>query len=94
MNYPADKKTIKLSRPLTIGATEVTELHMREPLVFDKLLYEKHSGSPLEKEISMISSLCGVEPAELHQLTAYDYSQLGDALNNFLKSPEKRSKDK
>lgn len=91
MNYPANKKTIKLSRPLTVGATEVTELHMREPLVFDKLNYEKQKGSALEKEINMIAGLCNVEPAELHQLTAYDYSQLGDALNDFLESPENRS---
>lgn len=93
MNYPANIKTIKLTRPLKVGGTEVEVLNLREPTVFDKLMYEKQKGSALEKEIGMIASLCDVEPAELHQLTAYEYSQLGDALNDFLLAPEDRSKN-
>lgn len=93
MNYPANVKTIKLTRPFKKDGVEVEELHLREPTVLDKLSYEKQKGSALEKEISMIASLCGAEPTELHQLTAYDYSQLGDALNDFLLAPEERSKN-
>ncbi|MHA1066999.1 phage tail assembly protein [Enterobacter ludwigii] len=92
MKYPASTRTIPLTRPLVVGTKEVTSLHMREPLVFDKLNYEKQPGSPLEKEINMIASLCGVEPEELHKLTVYDYSLMGNALEDFLKAPEKRSK--
>lgn len=91
MQYPANTTTVKLSRPLNTTKGEVSELHMREPTVFDKLLHEKQKGGLLEKEIAMIASLCGVEPAELHKLSAYDYSQLGKAVNAFLLPPEDRS---
>lgn len=91
MNYPANARTVKLTRPLITASGEVDELHLREPTVFDKLCYDKQKGSALEKEIGMIASLCGVEPSELHKLTAYDYSRLGDALNDFLLAPEERS---
>lgn len=93
MNYPANSKTVKLTRSIIKDGVEVEELHLREPTVFDKLNYEKQKGSALEKEINMIASLCGVEPSDLHALPAYDYSQLGKALNEFfLLAPEERSK--
>lgn len=91
MNYPSNVSVVKLSRPLNTTKGEVEELHLHEPTVRDKLLYEKNKGSTLEKEISMIASLSGVEPAELHELSAWDYSQLGAALNAFLLPPEARS---
>jgi hypothetical protein len=89
--YPSNKVTVKLSRPLKTSTGEVSELIIREPTVFDKLLYEKQNGGPIEKELNMIANLCGLEVSDLHTLPAYDYSQLAEVTNDFLKSPEKRS---
>lgn len=89
--YPANTTTIKLTKPLITARGEYTELHLKEPTVRDKLLHEKSKGGPLEKEVSLIASLCGIELAELYTLSAYDYKQLGEALNTFLLPPEDRS---
>ncbi|WP_162303053.1 phage tail assembly protein [Buttiauxella sp. 3AFRM03] len=91
MEYPADTTVITLSRPLKTTTGEKTELHLREPTVRDKLAFEKTQGGALEKEITMIASLCGVEPSELYLLSAYDYAQLGRAVDTFLLPPEERS---
>lgn len=89
--YPSTATTIKLTRPLMTTQGELAELHLKEPTVRDKLLHEKSKGGPLEKEVALIASLCGIEPAEIYTLSAYDYKQLGEALNTFLLPPEERS---
>ncbi|SUW63302.1 Uncharacterised protein [Buttiauxella agrestis] len=90
MNYPANTIVITLSRPFKLNGEEVTELTLREPRVVDKLTYEKTAGGPLVKESTMIATLCGLNASDIHNLPAYDYEQLTDAVNRFLLPPEER----
>lgn len=92
MTYPATTAVITLSRPLTVAGNELTELNMREPTVYDKILMEKEKGVATERESIMIARLCDLEAKDLHPLPAYDYEQLVEAFNRFLLPPEKRLK--
>lgn len=95
MNYPANTTVITLSRPYSMHGEDVTKIEMREPTVRDKIIFEKHKGTPLEKEIATISMLCNLGEEDLLSLPAWDYSQLVEALNDFLLlSPADREKKK
>jgi hypothetical protein len=87
MNYPANTKVIPLSRPCLMGSIEVTQVEMREPTVRDRILFEKQQGSALEKEMGIITSLCGIEKEDLLLLSAWDYSQMVETMNDFLLLP-------
>ncbi|MEZ2603342.1 phage tail assembly protein [Kluyvera intermedia] len=91
MTYPANTTLITLSRPFKLDGAEVETIQMREPTVFDKLAFEKNKGAALEKEVTMIAGLCGLNPGDLYQLPAYDYEQLTTAFNDFLLPPAERS---
>lgn len=87
MNYPANTTVIVLSRPCIISGKGVTQFEMREPTVRDKILFEKQQGTPLEREMSTVASLCGVESVDLLTLPSYDYGQLVERMNDFLLLP-------
>nr|WP_159465778.1 phage tail assembly protein [Scandinavium goeteborgense] len=91
MTYPANTTLITLSRPMKLNGEDIESIQMREPTVFDKLLFEKNKGAALEKEVAMIAGLCSINPGDLHQLPAYDYDQLTEAFNDFLLPPAERS---
>lgn len=84
MNYPATTKKITFSRPFLIGGAEVTQVEMREPLVRDKILFEKHSGTSAEKTLFTVASLCGLDKDDLMALSSWDYDQLVETMNDFL----------
>ena len=90
MNYPASTTVITLSRPFNLNGKEVTVLEMREPLVADKILYDKNKGGSVEKEVAMIAGLCNLNASDLTNLPAYDFDQLTAAFNDFLLPPEER----
>lgn len=90
MNYPANSVVIKLSRPFSLNGKEVTEITMREPTVKDKIMHDKAPGGPVEREVKMITSLCGLNPDDLDNLPAYDFEQLTGAFNRFLLPPADR----
>lgn len=92
MNYPANTTVIKLSRPFKVNDKEVNELTMREPRVVDKIMFEKATGGPVEREVSMLASLCELNPRDLDSLPAYDFENLTKAFNSFLLPPEEREK--
>ncbi len=92
MTFPANTKIIHLSRPFLLNGDTVEQLEIREPTVMDKLLFEKNKGGLLEKEVTMIASLCNLNPGDLHTLPAYDYDRLTEAFNDFLLPPAERSK--
>jgi hypothetical protein len=87
MNYPANTKVIPLSRPCLMGSIEVTQVEMREPTMRDRIVFEKQQGSALEKEMGIITSLCGIEKEDLLLLPAWDYSQMVETMNDFLLLP-------
>ncbi|WP_234262246.1 phage tail assembly protein [Klebsiella aerogenes] len=88
MNYPATTKKITFSRPITTeSGREITEVEMREPLVRDKILFDKHSGTTAEKTLFTVASLCGLGEKDLLTLTSWDYDQLVETMNDFLLLP-------
>lgn len=81
-----DKAIVKLSRPFEFNGKETVQLTMREPMVIDMLKYEKDKGGDLERESRYIANLCAFDdPSEIHRLPVYDYQQLADQLDKFLK---------
>ncbi|WP_370611824.1 phage tail assembly protein [Klebsiella aerogenes] len=94
MNYPATSKKIPFSRPLVIeNGKELTEVEMREPLVRDKILFDKHNGGSVDKELFTVASLCGLSEKDLLELPSWDYNQLVETMNDFLLlSPAERMK--
>jgi hypothetical protein len=72
-------KIIPLRRPLTIAGTEVKALRMREPLVEDTLAMDKMGGTDADKELFIMSHLCGLAPTDLHKLPTRDYKRLQGA---------------
>lgn len=90
MDYPATTATVKLSRPFAINGEEVTEVTLREPTVRDRILLNKGTGDAAEKELAMISGLCGLNSSDLMTLPGYDYDQILLAANRFLLPPAQR----
>ncbi|MBT8421263.1 MAG: phage tail assembly protein [Gammaproteobacteria bacterium] len=77
-------KTIQLNSPLTIHGETIAALTMRPPKVRDRLIVEKGSGGPAEKEARFIANLCDVAPDTIEELELADYIKLQDAVNDFL----------
>lgn len=87
MNYPATTKIITFSRPCKMGDEEVTHVELREPLMREKIQFEKCQGSELEKEMSLVSTLCNRDKDDLVLLPVWDYNQLVGVMNDFLVLP-------
>ena len=77
-------ETVSLSYPVNIDGLEVSSLMMRRPLVRDRLIAEKASGSETEKEIRLIANLCDMAPQHIELLDLADYNKLQECLAGFL----------
>ncbi len=77
-------KTITLQYPITVDGVVIEKLHVRRPLVRDRLIAEKISGSEVEKEIRLIANLCEMAPAHIEQMDMADYVKLQECLASFL----------
>ena len=77
-------KTISLQYPITADGVQVTKLTLRRPLVRDRLIAEKASGSEFEKEIRFIANLCEMAPQHIEILDMVDYAKLQECLADFL----------
>lgn len=82
--FGASGGTIRLQYPLTVDGMRVDTLNMRRPLVRDRLVAEKASGSEVEKEIRLIANLCEMAPQAIEQLDLADYTQVQECLAGFL----------
>lgn len=77
-------ETIALQYPLSVDGMVVEQLSMRRPLVRDRLVAEKTSGSEIEKEIRLIANLCEMAPQQIEMLDLADYNTLQECLSGFL----------
>lgn len=75
---------IALSRPVEMGAVQVSSLRMREPTVNDNLAMDAMSGTDAQKEIGVFANLCEVAPADIQKLTLRDYRKLQKAFAAFI----------
>lgn len=93
MSYPGTTQIITLYSPLTLqDGSQLEEVTMREPLVRDRLAFSKDRGTDQEKEIHMLTSLCGLNEPDMLSLTSADYIQILDTFNAFMLPPAKRPK--
>ena len=77
-------KTIKLDVTIIIDGITIEVLNVRPPKVRDRLLAEKGSGGPEEKEVRFIANLCDVTPETIEELDLSDYIKVQEAVNDFL----------
>jgi len=73
--------TIALRRGLTINGAKLQSITMREPCVSDQLAADV--GTDAQREVSLISNLAGLMPADIHGLKMRDYSRVQVALGFF-----------
>jgi hypothetical protein len=76
--------TIQLQYPISVDGMVIESLTMRRPLVRDRLVAEKASGSEVEKEIRLIANLCEMAPQHIELLDLADYAKLQECLAGFL----------
>lgn len=67
-------KTLKLTKPLQVGKTEITELKFRDhTTAADYLSFDVHGG--VAQRLALIASLTGNEPALIERLSGRDYNK-------------------
>ncbi len=76
--------TLELQYPFEADGETIRQLTLRRPLVRDRLISEKMSGSEVEKEIRFIANLCALPPQHIEHLDMADYVKLQEALADFL----------
>lgn len=81
---PNNSETITLQYPITADGMLIEKLTLRRPLVRDRLIAEKASGSEVEKEIHLIANLCEMAPQHIELLDMADYAKLQECLAGFL----------
>lgn len=77
-------ETITLEYPITIDGAVINRIRLRRPLVRDRLIAEKASGSEVEKEIRLLANLCEIAPDHIEKLDLKDYGKLQERLIDFL----------
>jgi len=75
---------VELGAPVDVAGVKTTTVSMRAPKVRDMLIMEKMGGTDAEKEIRLISSLCGLDPAAIEDMTLSDYGKFQQAYRGFL----------
>ncbi|AIL13674.1 hypothetical protein IM40_09580 (plasmid) [Candidatus Paracaedimonas acanthamoebae] len=75
---------IDLKYPIMAEGREITSLTLRRPTVRDRLIAERTNGTNFEKEIRLVAALCDLAPNIIESLDMADYSELQDALSDFL----------
>lgn len=74
---------IKFDPPLKFTGGEIREVSMREPKVKDMKAIDAIDGGDLEKEITMISRLTGINIEDLDTLGIKNYKKLQDKYASF-----------
>ncbi|MEO4030031.1 phage tail assembly protein [Chromobacterium vaccinii] len=71
------QEKVKLTSAVELNGVKTDTLIMREPTVGDQLSAHKVAGADDgEYELHMFASVLGCAPADLHQLTLFDYAEL------------------
>lgn len=73
-----------LNYPITISGKTVDRLDVRRPTLGDQLAADKMRGSDADKEVALMVSLTGLEPANLSDLDLMDYRRLQQVYEGFL----------
>ncbi len=75
---------IKLTEPIKIDGTLVSELTLRRPKIRDRLAVERMGNSDAEKEGALIANLASISREAVEELDLADYSKIQEVLQGFL----------
>ncbi len=75
---------IKLTEPIKIDGTLVSELTLRRPKIRDRLAVERMGNSDAEKEVALIANLASISREAVEELDLADYSKIQEVLQGFL----------
>lgn len=81
-----DKKRYQLQYPVELGGQTITELWMRRPTLFDKVVAERQSSDShsYEATANMLANICEVDPEAIFEMDEeYDLRQLVSLFNAF-----------
>jgi hypothetical protein len=78
------EKTVELKNPVTVEGVKTSSLTMRSPKVKDLLASEKAAKGDSEREVYLITLLCGVPKSAIEDLEMSDYKALQEKLQSFL----------
>ncbi len=75
---------IKLTEPIKIDGTLVSELTLRRPKIRDRLAVERMGNIDAEKEVALIANLASISREAVEELDLADYSKIQEVLQGFL----------
>ncbi len=75
---------IKLTEPIKIDGTLVSELTLRRPKIRGRLAVERMGNSDAEKEVALIANLASISREAVEELDLADYSKIQEVLQGFL----------
>ncbi|WP_462362901.1 phage tail assembly protein [Pyramidobacter porci] len=79
----AEKVTVSLEYPITVGGVEAKSLALRRPKVRDVVAVNKSCDSDAERELKLIANLAELAPDELEEMDVKDYAKLQAQLKVF-----------
>lgn len=79
----AEKKTLKLSKPVTVDGHEYKELEIVEPSTIQLESMDRGKGQ-IAKTKHLIAACAGVPPEVVEALRARDFMAASDMVNDFL----------
>lgn len=79
----AEKVTVSLEYPITVGGVEVKSLSMRRVKVRDLVAAGKGGAGNEERELKLLANLVELAPDELEEMDVKDYAKLQAQLKVF-----------
>lgn len=83
MSYPNQVTKVTLSYPIFFNGKEIKEVEIRRPKLRDQLIANKTSEHAEDKEVKLLSLLCGVEPEFVQDLDMTDFFKIQETIANF-----------
>jgi hypothetical protein len=75
---------LTLDYPVTIDGKTYSDLAIRRPKLIDVMIADKQK-SDYEKEVTLLSNLCGVSPNVINEMDLKDYESLREIYASFKK---------
>ena len=82
-----NKKTFKLSTPITVQDAPVETLELREPNIGDIEIAMQHQENPVAMLIHLIAQISNNQPDDIRKMSMSDISLLQDELGEYLNFP-------
>jgi len=77
-------QTLTLGYPVTLEGKTYSELSVRRPKLIDVMIADKQK-TDYEKEVTLLSNLCGVAPNVINEMDLKDYESLREIYASFKK---------